>query len=450
MSSPPELVGNPLEPDALLALLNERLPLPQRYWIAFSGGLDSTVLLNLLGPRRESLRAPLSAIHIDHGLQSVSAAWAAHCAQECERLKIPLQTLRVDAVAPRGESPEAAARQARYTAVAEAIGPDAMLLTAHHQDDQAETLLLALLRGAGVEGLAAMPLVRAWNRGWHARPLLGIGRADIRRWAIGRGLRWIEDPSNVSLTPDRNYLRHQVMPALSARWPAAAASLAQSAAHCATAAVLLTEEAELMLESVQAGHSQRLRVDRLRELTEAQACNVVRLWLRRQQLPPLPRRRLVEALHQINHARSDADLRIAWNGMELRRFREELWLLQGPPGVAPQAPLDWDGEERWLGPGLGRVRRRLGPGGIDLQSWTEGNVQIAYRHTGMRCRPAGRAGRRSFKKLAQECDIPPWLRAITPIVLIGDRPAAIANCCVCEPFAAPVGEDGWIVSWQPD
>ena len=237
-----------------------------------------------------------------------------------------MQTLRVDVVAARGESPEAAARQARYAAIAEAIGPDAMLLTAHHQDDQAETLLLALLRGAGVEGLAAMPSVRAWNGGWHARPLLGIGRAQIRRWAIGRGLRWIEDPSNVSLTPDRNYLRHQVMPALLARWPAAAASLAQSAAHCAAAAALLTEEADRMLDSLQTGHPQRLRIDRLRELTESQACNVVRLWLRRQQLPPLPRRRLIEALHQIDHARPDADLRIAWNGMELRRFRDELWL----------------------------------------------------------------------------------------------------------------------------
>jgi tRNA(Ile)-lysidine synthase len=240
------------------------------------------------------------------------------------------------------------------------------------------------------------------------------------------------------------------MPALLARWPAAAASLAQSAAHCAAAAALLTEEAELVLESMQAGHPQRLRIDRLREVSEAQACNVVRLWLRRQQLPPLPRRRLMEALHQIHHARPDADLRIAWNGMELRRFRDELWLLKEPPGVAPQAPLDWDGEERRLGAGLGRLRRRFGPGGIDPSLWTEGNVQIAYRHMGLRCRPAGRAGRRSFKKLAQECDIPPWLRAITPIVLIDGRPAAIANCCVCEPFAAPVGEDGWIVSWQPD
>ena len=450
MSSPPEQVGNPLEPDALLALLNERLPLPQHYWIAFSGGLDSTVLLNLLGPLQDSLRAPLSSIHIDHGLQSGAAAWAAHCAQECGRLKIPLQTLRVDAKAARGESPEAAARRARYAAIAGAIGPAAMLMTAHHQDDQAETLLLALLRGAGVEGLAAMPLVRAWNGGWHASDRLGIGRGENHRWAGDRGLSWIEDPSNVSLTPDRNYLRHQVMPRLSARWPGTAASLAQSAAHCAAAAALLATDTERILDSLQCGHPQRLRIDRLSELSDAQACNVVRLWLRRQQLPPLPRRRLIEALHQINHARSDADLRIAWKGMELRRFRNELWLLRGPPGTAPQVPLDWDGEDRRLGPGLGRLQRRLGPGGIDLRRWAEGHVQIAYRHTGLRCRPAGRAGRRSFKKLAQECAIPPWLRAITPVVLIGERPAAIANCCVCEPFAAPVGEDGWIVSWEPE
>jgi tRNA(Ile)-lysidine synthase len=412
--------------------------------------LDSTVLLHALAALRDRLSAPVSAIHVDHALHPHSAQWVRHCRRECEQLSVPFTGLLVDAEPAVGESPEAAARTARYAAIATAIGPGAMLLTAHHLDDQAETLLLQLMRGAGVDGLAAMPAVRTWGGGWHARPLLGWRRADLQRWALARRLHWADDPSNAETRADRNYLRHRILPALSSRWPAAAESIVRSAALCADASQILLEQAREDLAHVQATDGQRLVTGPLRRLTRSRARNVLRLWLRERGAPPLPWRRLDEALQQLLEARVDARVRIAWDTWQLRRFRGEIWLMSGSVGEPPAQPLEWSEDTLPLGPGLGRLSRRRGAGGIDPGRWESGRVQIGFRHRGLRCRPAGRVGTRPFKKIAQDCCIPPWLRPITPIVLIDGQPAAIANCCVCEPFAVGPGEEGWVVEWLPD
>jgi len=441
--------STPFTPESLLERLTLPSLRPEHYWVGFSGGLDSSVLLHALAELRDHLRAPLAAIHVDHALQTLSAEWAEHCRRQCERLRIPLTRLVVDATPAAGESPEAAARAARYAAIASAIGPRAMLLTAHHLDDQSETLLLQLLRGAGVEGLAAMPAVRPWRGGWHARPLLGWRRAELRRWALDRGLRWVEDPSNAETRADRNYLRHRIMPVLGARWPAAVENIARSAALCADAAQIVEQQAERDLRPNR-GADRRLRLAGLARLPLPRARNVLRLWLRELGAQPLPLRRLDEALRQLLDARPDAAVRVTWDGLELRRFRGEAWLLAGSLAGPPVGPLDWTEAARTLGPGLGRLSRRRGAGGIDMRRWASGRVQIGYRHTALRCTPSGRSGSRTFKKLAQECAIPPWLRPITPVVLIDGEPAAIANCCVCAPYAAPPGEDGWIVEWLPD
>ena len=438
-----------LTPDFLLGRLNDDLPAATHYRVAFSGGLDSSVLLNLLVMMRARLRAPLSAIHINHRLQAQSAAWSEHCRRECQRLGIPLTTLEVDAVHRPGESPEAAARVARYNALAEAIGPEEMLLTAHHRDDQAETLLLQLLRGAGVEGLAAMPLVRAWAGGWHARPLLAASRAAIHDWAVAHRLLWVDDPSNAGLAADRNYLRHRVMPALTERWPGAVQNIARSAAHCADAAAMIRDQAALDLAQIPGSSADRLPVAALRGLPDARARSVLRLWLQRLGAAPLPAARLQEALSQLYTARADAQVCIAWQGLTLRRYRDEVWLVAEHRCAPPAADLDWDGGPLLLGPGLGLVRRRLAPGGIAPQLWEHGRVQLGFRRAGLCCRPAGRVGRRSFKDLAQECGIPPWLRDRVPLVLIDGELAGVANCCTCDPFAASVGTLGWVIEWSP-
>ena len=448
MSSLTESRSVTLEPGGLLEQFNHRFPQPDHYWVGFSGGLDSTVLLHLLASLRGKLRAPVSAIHIDHALQPGSAEWAVHCHEACGRLGIELCSLVVDAVPGAGESPEAAARVARYRAIAETLGPRAMLLTAHHRDDQAETLLLQLLRGAGVEGLAAMPAIRDWNQGWHARPLLGYGRQAIRAWAEANHLRWLDDPSNAVGVADRNYLRHQIVPRLVSRWPGAVENIARAAGHCADAAEAMRRQAEKDLGV--ALDADRLPIPVIRELPLARARNVLRYWLRRRGAPTLSLRRLSDAYDQLCNARSDALVRIIWNGVEIRRFRDEIWLMGERRDGIQTRTVDWVGEEMRLGPGLGRVRRRSAAGGIDPERWDSGRVQIAYRDAVKRCRIAGRAGSRTFKKLAQEFGIPPWLREITPVLLIDGRPAAIANCCVCEPYAVTKAESGWVIEWLPD
>jgi len=193
---------NPLEQQILAAL--RRLPIPRRYLIAYSGGLDSTVLLHALASQAPSLAAPLAAVHIHHGLQAPADQWLDHCLAQCAELGIHCEALRVSVARDSGEGLEASARHARYRAIAQVMEEGDMLLTAHHQDDQAETLLLQLLRGSGVAGLAAMAPVKSFARGWHARPLLDFTRAQLQAYGEVQQLRWIDDPSNFDTSLERN------------------------------------------------------------------------------------------------------------------------------------------------------------------------------------------------------------------------------------------------------
>jgi tRNA(Ile)-lysidine synthase len=225
-------------PERLLAVLRD-LPETQCYWVAVSGGLDSRVLLETMAALRAVLDAPLSAAHVDHGLHPDSGTWAAFCAEACAGLGVPLHTLRMNAHAPPGASPEAYARTLRYQALRGVVGAGDVLLTGHHRDDQAETLLLQLLRSAGPHGLAAMPRCTPWEGAWLCRPLLDFPRQALREFARARGLRWIEDPSNDSPRFERNFLRYRVIPILEQRWPAIARTLAQAADRQADAAAVL-------------------------------------------------------------------------------------------------------------------------------------------------------------------------------------------------------------------
>ena len=196
----------------------QKLPPAPQYHVAFSGGVDSHVLLHLLASQRETLPGSLGAVHVNHHIQQHAGDWEVHCRSVCEELDIPCHFLRVDGKARRGESPEAAARTARYRALADWLPADAVLLTGQHRDDQAETLLLQLLRGAGPRGLAAMPVVTELGNGRLVRPLLALRRADILDYAHQHRLRWVEDPSNADTRYDRNLLRHRVMPLLQQHW----------------------------------------------------------------------------------------------------------------------------------------------------------------------------------------------------------------------------------------
>jgi tRNA(Ile)-lysidine synthase len=212
-----------------LRLADELRALPDvdRLWVAYSGGLDSHVLLHALVSQFAPAALRLQAVHVDHGLASDAAAWARHCQRVCAALGVPLRRIRVNARPSKGESPEAAAREARYGALRSLLRGRECLLTAHHQDDQAETVLLQLLRGAGVRGLAAMPRLMPFGAGWLARPLLQWPREALCAYARRQHLDWVEDASNHDKGIDRNLLRQEVIPVLRRRWPAVCRVLVQ-------------------------------------------------------------------------------------------------------------------------------------------------------------------------------------------------------------------------------
>jgi tRNA(Ile)-lysidine synthase len=258
--------------------------------VALSGGLDSTVLLHAMAALAAGTRANLRAIHVDHGLQAASPAWADACAAACHAASVPLEILTLRLAPSRGASVEAAAREARYAALAPLLADGEWLLTAHHRDDQLETVLIQLLRGSGVAGLAAMPARVAFGRGSHARPLLDFDRAELAAYAGVHGLAWIDDPMNLDARFDRGWLRSRVLPAVRERWPSASATVARSASHLAEASRLLLEIAQADAAGIV--DEGRLSLEGLARLSRDRQVNLVRGWLREQGLRPPPAARL--------------------------------------------------------------------------------------------------------------------------------------------------------------
>jgi tRNA(Ile)-lysidine synthase len=398
-------------------------------WIAFSGGTDSTALLHAVAVGADQSPGALRAIHIDHGLHPDSPLWADHCRRICDTLGVPLVVRRLNLAPIPGESLEATARESRYRALAAVLRPGDLMLTAHNQDDQAETLLLALLRGSGVHGLAAMPREADLGRGRLVRPLLDLPRATLQAYVRSCGLSWIEDPSNVSVRMDRNYLRNSVVPLLRARWPGLSATLSRSAAHCAEAARLVDGLAAELMEGCTGTHPGTLGIRALGALERSRRKAVLRLWLRRRGFALPDMRHLGRILDEVLPARADADPLVAWSGCEVRRYRDDLFAL------APLPPA----------PGVLKIRRApsgtppvlelpVGLGWLQWEDVSDGSEPaptVRFGATGQSCRPSPTSRRRTLKNLFQEAGIPRWLRPYVPLVFSRDTLVAVAGVCGC-------------------
>lgn len=430
----------PFSADQLLRRL-QALPDTARYAVAYSGGLDSHVLLHALHALGPALGAELRALHIDHGLHSRSGDWARHCEAIGRLLGLSVQRIDVAAAPAPGESPEAAAREARYAALRQQLREGEILLTAHHLDDQAETLLLQLLRGAGPAGLAAMPNCQPFGAGHLARPLLGFTREALREYADAQALVWIEDPSNAEREYDRNFLRHAVLPHLAARWPAFAATLGRAAGHQADAAELLEEMGALDLRHAATGE-RALAISALRTLSTARQRNLLRHWIRGQRLR-VPDTRQLEAIRlEVAGARPDAQPRVVWPGGEVRRYRDALYALADAPPEGLSGVYTWADPARPLDiPALGRLQLAPAAAGLCAEALAGAPLTVRFRQGGERCRVPGRGGSRSLKGLLQEWGVPPWRRGRIPLLYIGDELAAVVGHCLCEPFVAPAGSD---------
>ena len=430
-------------PEKLLGCLRDRPA--ARYRVALSGGLDSTVLLHALVALRGELPGPLLAVHVDHGLNPKAVDWQRHCEALCRRLDVPLESRQVALAPAPGESLEAVARERRYEVFTALMQPGDALLLAQHADDQLETFLLQALRGAGVRGLAAMPEEAEFAGGRVLRPLLGFRRAELEAWARAQGLAWIEDPSNTDTDFDRNYLRHEVVPRLKARWPAAAETVGRSARHAAEADAVLRALAAEDWARYRAGDM--LRLTALDELAPARSRQLLRHWLGWRGLPLPSTHKLAEIMLQAR-AGEDRNPCVDWPGAEVRRYGGLLYAQQ-PLGPAPAEFRLRPGTTYPLGAGLGELALvpALGEGIRAALCGPEG-LRVAFREGGESCRPAGRAHGRPLKKWLQEMQVLPWLRDRLPLVYADDELLAVAGLFACEPHVARAGEAGLRIEWR--
>ena len=404
----------PINSTTLLKQLS-LLPPTKRYLLAFSGGLDSTVLLHLLASVKDQIDVEVAAIHIDHGLQQESPAWSRHCSDYCRQLDIPLETVSLSLQSVSGESLEAQAREARYATIQQLMQPGEILLTAHHRDDQAETLLLNLMRGSGVKGLAAMPPLRHFAEGWLARPLLEISRSEIEAYATEHKLKWIDDPSNALTDFNRNYLRHEILPGLTQRWPAAAASIADSASHLAEAAQLLDQESYKLLTGMIAAPG-RLQLEPLLQQPRAWQKLLLRHWLQQLGIPPPPRKRLAGFVQQLT-ADSRRIPQIDWSGVELRRYNHLLYADRRPPAHDAAIEIEWRTSQPLTLPS------QLGE--LQMLEGRQQQIMVRFRRDGDSMR--WRSHQRTLKSIFRQLEIPPWQRSRVPLIIDDTVIIAIAD-----------------------
>lgn len=399
--------------------------LPLAGWhihVALSGGVDSMLLLDLL--HESGTAASLSAIHVDHGLHERSAAWAERCADVAAGLGVELVVRRLELDPAPGQSLEAVARESRYDCLATFVGADEVLATAHHADDQLETVLLRMLRGSGVRGLAAIHAASAFGRGWLVRPLLEFTRAEIETEARHRGLSWIEDPSNEDLRFDRNYLRARVIPAIRERWPASPAIATRLATQMAEAERVLADMAALDLGDIV---DSRIPLERFAGMSAARITNALRHAVGAAGLP-LPSRAQLGELRRALGARADAEVLVTWPGAEARIHRRVLYLL---PAAVPLAPahgrLDADATFRFSD---GELRLEVTDVYGIPDRWVRRGLAVAFRQGGERFRPEGRRHHKSLKAWFQEAGVVPWMRGRVPLLFHDDQLIAVADMCL--------------------
>jgi len=423
-------------PDRLEAYL-PGLPSTGKWWIALSGGLDSCVLLHALASL--SLPVSLHALHINHQISPNACEWEVHCAKLCAGLGIPFTAVRVN-VQSSGRGLEDAAREARYTVFKQYLGAGDYLLTAHHADDQTETMLLRLMRGAGPRGLAAMARQRPLALGILHRPLLGFTRADLEDYAQRHQLVWVDDESNGNDYYDRNYLRNQVMPLLRGRWPAFAQKWQETAELCAANEALVAELAgqDLSMAGLKnALVGTHISLEYLKQLTSVRRHNLLRLWLRGQGLAAPDQQHLNQIELQIVQRRQDAETQVGWGNVSLRIYRERAYAL--PVADIPRVPKVQPTFSPVIDLPAGfRLCCQLTGAGAGLRADLV-DLHVRFRQGGERCRPAGRRHSQTLKRLLQEYGIEPWLRESLPLVYSGDILVAVADLWVCEGYQADTG-----------
>ena len=413
--------------------------------VAYSGGLDSTVLLHLLRDYTQTRSLHLRAHHIDHALQSDSAAWNARCAEVAAQLGVAYTAERLASAPPAGASIEDWARQARYAALLAHTDTHSALLTGHHQDDQAETVLLHALRGSGPHGLAGIRAHGRYGDRRLLRPLLDESRAELGVYADLHGLGWIEDPSNAEQRFARNRLRAAVLPDLERAFPGAVAALARVATLQGEVVEVLDALADQIL-----GDAQTLPLSCLRDSAPPLRPYLIKRWLVRRGAPPPGRAQLEHILNDMLHARADGAPAVVWRAAAVRRYDDRLFV------TAARLPVPAEHSPSWSSPWAALVLKHgelsaqvAAEQGLDARRVAQSSLSVRYRCGGERLRLHAGGPRRELKHLFQEWRVPPWQRASWPLLYVGDRLAVVPGYAVAAEFRIVAAGPGLLFSWQP-
>ncbi|MBV9575825.1 MAG: tRNA lysidine(34) synthetase TilS [Gammaproteobacteria bacterium] len=413
------------------------------YLIAYSGGLDSHVLLHLCATIRNEIPLKLLAVYINHGLSPHAQTWSEHCAKICAQYHIPFTEEKIQMHETAGESIEERARQLRYAVFSQCIGKEDVLLTAHHQDDQAETVLLQLLRGAGTKGLAAMPPVKPFAEGLHARPLLLFSRATLQQYAENHQLQWIEDESNQNTRFARNFIRHDVFSLLKTRWPTIAATLARTASHCAEAQSLLEEFTLTICENVKGTQENTLSVSKLLALSSARQRLVLRSWVHSLGFSVPDTRKIHAILQNVLKAKWDSMPCVRWQTVELRRYRDDIFLMPALAIPDPKLSMEWDSRHPLPIANLGLLRTR---------AVLVGGLRAGLNPLWVRFRQGGeivhlaKRGKHTLKNLFQEWSVPPWQRSRLPLIFVDETLVAVPGYFIHPDYVAH--EAGHEIVWE--
>jgi tRNA(Ile)-lysidine synthase len=430
---------NPADPvDALLAALAS--------WpegdlaLSVSGGLDSMVLLDTVAATRSSHGRRVRVLHVDHGLHPSSAAWADQVIATAEAFDLPVSTIAVE-VDLRADGLEAAARRARYDALGSWLAPGEILLTAHHANDQAETVLLRMMRGAGAEGLGAIRPLRPFARGWLGRPWLAVPRAALLARAEECALAWIDDPANERIEHDRNFVRHEILPLLAARWPRAIEAIGTSARHLGDLAEreAATDRAELAdLAHPEAPGA--LALHAVAALSTPRRDVLLRRLCLDRGLAPPDRRALAEIGRQLEHVRPDAETQIRWEDVELHAWRDRIYVARQLPELPSDFETGWDGLIPFALP--------AGLGSVAIEPPRAGDFRLTARRGGERIDLGSSRPSQSVKHALQEADVPPWLRRRAPLLWRGDELCAVGDWLLSATFRDWLAETNAVWRWR--
>ena len=436
-----------LESETVTSIISSKT---DNIYIAYSGGMDSHALLHLASSIAE-IKSKITAVYVHHGLQIEADQWARHCETIALALGVNFQCLTVNAQKTAGQSPEEAARDARYGVLKPLLGEYDVLLVGQHREDQLETVLIQLFRGAGVQGLSGMPLISNFGAGKKCRPFLDIAKLTITNYAQEHNLSWIEDPSNQCNDFDRNFLRNQIIPQLKQRWTGLDITVSRTARHCAISHHQIEDLAQQLLSNVLNDADLTLSITRLLELDRDKQHLVIRQWFTLKQLRMPTEKNVRAIINEVVLAKKNANPEIKIQKNSIRRYRKKLYCLKEECENYKEEGIWADNLMQWKLNNQQSLALVEASKGIPKELWDNSDVTVNFRQGNEKIKLPGRQGRHSLKKLFQEKAIPPWERNQIPLIYINGYLAAISDLWISADFYSTNKEACYVltkVNWS--